>query len=116
KPHGIAKLTKSDLTQKCVLIVKYERLAAGLNGILITFYNCGAGLMMTDREMVRIDRQERARRKANEIEGIRQWISLVEVVHSPDQSSFFVPPCAEVFDMKVSDRQYDWRGGSVLAQ
>src|SRR5215470_19685665 len=54
-----------------------------------------------------------AGRQAHEIVGIRQGIRFVKIIDSPDQTTFFVPPRAKVFDVEIADRQY-FRCGNQL--
>lgn len=47
--------------------------------------------------------QQYARCEPDEIAGVRQHASFVEVIDAPDESALGVTPCTEVLDMEITD-------------
>jgi hypothetical protein len=51
-------------------------------------------------------RQPDAGREPHQIERIRHYRGLVEIVDAPDQPAFGIAPGAEIFQVQVADRQH----------
>jgi hypothetical protein len=63
---------------------------------------------MTPRqgEVFRINGQIGACGQAHEIHGIGCGPGLIEIVDSPDQTAFDVPPGSKVLHMQIADREH----------
>src|SRR5258708_21558392 len=49
-----------------------------------------------------------ARGNEYQIERVRGGPGFIQIVHAPDEASFFVAPRPEVFDMQIAYTQYGW--------
>jgi hypothetical protein len=54
---------------------------------------------------IRIENDLQARRQPNEVIGICQWVSFVEIVHAPAKPALGISPRTETVHVHVSDRQ-----------
>jgi len=71
--------------------------------------------MMLQREVTGLGSEVGAHGETDKIVRVRERISLVEIVDTPDQSAFGVAPGAKVFHMQVANRQDLWRLGKIGA-
>jgi len=65
----------------------------------------GAGVLCLHRQMSCLDRKNRADGQSQQVIGEGQLGGFIEVVYSPDQAAFDIPPGSEIFDMKVAHAQ-----------
>ena len=52
------------------------------------------------------DSEMSADRQSDEIVGVRQRVGFIEIIHTPDQAPFGVPPCSEILDVQVAHCQH----------
>ena len=55
--------------------------------------------------MSALDGEKRAGGQSHQIIGVRQYRGFIEIVDAPDQGAFCVPPCVEIFNMKITYAQ-----------
>jgi hypothetical protein len=74
-----------------------------------------ADVFALERQMTGLDCEVSADGESHKIVGIRQGVRFVEVIHAPDQATLGIPPCSEILDVQVSNRQDVWTFGQFRA-
>ena len=57
------------------------------------------------RQISRFSGQQRTGGQPDQVNGEGQHRGFVEIIHTPDQTAFHVPPGPEILDMQVADSQ-----------
>src|SRR5450755_842714 len=68
----------------------------------VAVQNCGTGTFYVQRQMACFRRKYGARGKPYKIERVGKHSGFVEIVYAPNQAAFDVPPCPEIFNVKIS--------------
>src|SRR5215467_15057832 len=103
---GIAKLAFCDLAQPLLLLAEHERHATCFHCTAISLDDRTANVLLLQWNMARFHREVRAYREADQIVGVGSRMSLVEVVHAPDQPAFGVAPGSEILHVQIADCQH----------
>jgi hypothetical protein len=64
-----------------------------------------ADTVVLEGEMTGIDCQMRAGREPDQVERERHARGFIEIVDRPDQPTFRIPPCAEIFNVEIAHRK-----------
>src|SRR6266481_1142557 len=107
KKFRVAKPARSGVTKQRVLFRKDKRFSATFERLGIAIKNGFASADGRGREMANFDCDRCARRETNEVLGIRQRESFVEIVYAPDEPAFGITPRAEIGYMQVSNSEHD---------
>jgi hypothetical protein len=87
-------------------LLEHERLAAGLErcGIALK-HSCRGGTVVDDEPVLALG-EDSTRDQSDEIDGVGHAGDFIEIVDAPDQPAFGVPPCAEILDMQIANREH----------
>ncbi|HEU0016896.1 MAG TPA: hypothetical protein VFQ31_00830 [Methyloceanibacter sp.] len=87
-------------------LFEHERLAAGVERCGIAFeYRCRSGIVVDGKSVLALG-EDGARDQPHEIDRIGHAGDFIEIVDTPDQPAFGVPPRAEILDMQIADREH----------
>jgi hypothetical protein len=90
-----------------------EGFAASRKPVTVTLLDCFGGFTPGHTQVLGCDRQVRACREADQVEGVRRRKGLVKVIYAPDQAAFFVAPGTEIFDVQVAYAENERSLGDV---
>src|SRR6267142_1854189 len=86
-----------------------KRFAARGQGVSISLFDRFGSDPLGKPQVFFPDRNINAGGQPHQIERVRRRPCFIQIVHAPDEASFFIPPRPEVFDMQIAHTQY-WRG------
>src|SRR5580704_7350581 len=97
------------------MLSKNERCAAFGDRIAIAFFDRGRGTLACKCQVFGLDGEVGTGHQANQIDRVCGRPGFVEIVHTPNQTAFDVPPGAKIFDVQVAYSQNLWPAGEFRA-
>ena len=89
-----------------MLDTEYPGHPADFQALFVSGEDLRARVAVENAELLGIDREVRAGRQPDQVDGVRHAADFVEVVEAPDQAAFDVAPRAEIFHVQIADREH----------
>ena len=103
--NRIAQLAFGNEAQPLMFFAQHEGAALVAQAFAITFERGVTDVFFFERQLSRLDGKMGAHREPHQIDGVGHRPRFIEVVDTPDEAAFDVPPGAEVFHMEIANRE-----------